>query len=165
MTTTMCGSTDSGSGVSGVSETGLASFSPALLGVLDAMVETGQIAHAHRRHQLVALVHLADTPVEGVGGLFHVDHHRGQQVRDALVDRQFEHLGVDQDQPHLVRLGLVEQRQDHRVDTDRLAGTGGTGDQQVRHLGQIDDHRLASRCPCRGSSPAATTCRDIPCWR
>ena len=38
----------------------------------------------------------------------------------------------------------VEQAQDHGVDGDRLAGAGGAGDQQMRHAGEIDDHRLAA---------------------
>ena len=48
----------SGSGVSGVSESGLGSLLPAF-GVLDAaLLKAGEVAHAHRRHQLVALLHL-----------------------------------------------------------------------------------------------------------
>ncbi|EXI75159.1 MAG: hypothetical protein AW07_01394 [Candidatus Accumulibacter sp. SK-11] len=113
-------------------------------GIADALVETGDVAHPHRRHQLVALVHLADAPVERVGSLLHVNHDWRQQVRDALVDRQFEHLRVDQNQPYLVGLRLVEQRQDHRVDAHRLARAGRSGDQQVRHFRQIDDQRLAA---------------------
>ena len=44
----------------------------------------------------------------------------------------------------MVRLGLVEHRQDHRIDADRLARTGGAGDQQVRRLGQVGNDRLAA---------------------
>ena len=40
-------------------------------------------------------------------------------------------------------VGLVEQRQDHGVDADRLARAGGAGHQQVRHLGQVGHHRVA----------------------
>ena len=44
----------------------------------------------------------------------------------------------------MIRLGLVEHRQDHRIDADRLARAGRPGDQQVRRLGQVGDHRLAA---------------------
>ncbi len=78
-----------------------------------------------------------------MAGLAHVGHHRAQQVRDAFVDAQFQHLRVDQDQAHRISLGLVQQRQDHRVDADRFAGAGGAGHHAVRHLGQVRHHRLA----------------------
>ena len=39
---------------------------------------------------------------------------------------------------------LVEERQDHGVDRDRLARAGGAGDEQVRHAGEVGDHRLAA---------------------
>ena len=116
-------------------------FSLAGLGHL--LVETGQIPHTDGRHQLVAFFHLGHAPVERVRGVLHVGHHRREQVRDAFVHRQFEHLRVDHDQPHLVGLALVEQRQDHGVDTHRLAGTGRARHQQVRHLAQIGHHRVA----------------------
>ncbi len=40
--------------------------------------------------------------------------------------------------------GLVQQAQHHRVHRDGFTRTGGTGHQQMRHLGQIDHHRLAA---------------------
>ena len=116
------------------------------------LVVAGQVAHAELAHQLVAPLHLADAPVQRVGRLLHVGDDRREQVRDALVDRQLEHLRVDQDQAHVARLGLVEQRQDHRVDADRLARAGGAGDQQVRHLARGRRRPGCRRCPCRAPS-------------
>ncbi len=63
-------------------------------GLLHLAVVVGDVAHTERRHQPVAAFHLADTPAQRIGGLFHVGDHRCQQVRDALVDRQLEHLRV-----------------------------------------------------------------------
>ena len=65
-------------------------------------------------------------------------------MRDAIVDRELEHLGVDHDEAALLRREPVEQRQDHGVDRHRLARAGGAGDEQVRHAGEIGDHRLAA---------------------
>ncbi len=62
---------------------------------------------------------------------------------DAVIDRQFQHLGVDQDHPHVFRIGLEHQRQQHRVQAHGFTGTGGTGHQQVRHLAEIRHHRVA----------------------
>ncbi len=65
-------------------------------------------------------------------------------MRNAVVDGQFEHLRIDHDQPALVRAEPVDQAQDHGVDGDRFARAGGAGDQEMRHAGEIDDHRLAA---------------------
>ena len=56
---------------------------------------------------------------------------------NSVVHRQFQHFRVNQDEFAGVRRELVEQRQDHRVDGDGFARTGGAGDQQVRHACQI----------------------------
>ena len=74
-----------------------------LLGIAHLLVVAGEVAHAERGHQLVAPLHLRHAPVERGCGLPHVGDHRRQQVRDALVHRQLQHLRVDQDQPHLLR--------------------------------------------------------------
>ena len=52
---------------------------------------------------------------------------------------ELDPLGVDQDHAHLVGRRAHEDRGDHRVDEARLAGAGGTGDEQVRHLGEVGD--------------------------
>ena len=74
----------------------------------DARVVAGEVAHTQRRHQPVAPLHLPDAPAERVGGELDVGDDGRQKMRNALVDRQLEHLRVDQDQSHLPRLGLVQ---------------------------------------------------------
>ena len=115
-----------------------------VLGFLDLGIEARQVTHAHLRHQLVAALHLGNAPAQGIGGVLHVGDHRAQQVRDAFVDRQFQHLRVDHDQLGVIRPGLEQDRQDHGVHTHRLTGTGGTGHEQVRHFRQVGNHRLAA---------------------
>ena len=149
MITTMYGSGSSGSaarfGISGFGlEQRIEQRLAGVLGVLHLLVEAGQVAHADRRHQLVAPLHLGDAPAQRVGRFLHVGDDRREQVRDALVDRELQHLRVDHDHAHVFRAGLVQQAQHHRVDRHRLAGTGRAGDQQMRHLGQVDDDRLAA---------------------
>ena len=65
------------------------------------------------------------------------------QVRHLAVLGQFEHLRVDHDHLDLVGPARHEQAEDDRVHAHRLAGAGAAGDQQVRHLGQVVDERLA----------------------
>ncbi|OQB99364.1 MAG: hypothetical protein BWX79_03157 [Alphaproteobacteria bacterium ADurb.Bin100] len=115
----------------------------ARLRLVDLGVVAGQIANAQLAQQLVAALHFAHAPVQAVGGLLHVGHHGRQQVRNAFVERHFQHLGIDHEKAHITRLRLVEQAQDHGVDPDRLAGAGGARHQHVWHLGQIGHHGIA----------------------
>ena len=96
------------------------------------------------RHRLVAGLHLPHRPLQRDDGLAGLRHHRRQQVRDVVVNRKLQHLGVDQDQLALVRRQPIEQRQDHAVDRNRLARAGGAGDQQVRHACEVGHHRVAA---------------------
>ena len=126
-----------------------------VLGILDLLVEAGQVAHAHRAHQFVAALHLGHAPAQAVGGLLHVCDHRRQQMRDALIDAQFEHLRVDHQHPQFLVRGLEQQAQHHRVDRHRLARTSGTGHQQVRHARQIGDRRAAGDVLAQGQRQRA----------
>ncbi|MNF85650.1 hypothetical protein D3C84_680560 [compost metagenome] len=65
-------------------------------------------------------------------------------MRDPLVDRELQHLGIDHDEAQILRRRLVEHGDDHGVDPHRFTGAGGTGHQQVRHLGEVHHHGL----PC-----------------
>ena len=65
-------------------------------------------------------------------------------MRDAVVSRELEHFRIDHDEPAPLGLHAVDERQDHGVDRDRLARPGRAGDEQMRHAGEVDDHRLAA---------------------
>ena len=105
------------------------------LGFVNFVVVAAQVAHAQLAHELVATLHFTHAPVQAVGGLLHVGDHGGQQVRNTFVDRHFEHLGVNHQQAHIAGLGLIEQAQNHGVDTHRLARTRGARHQHVGHFG------------------------------
>ena len=107
------------------------------------LVEVLQRARAGERHVGVALLHLAHEVLERDRGLLGRGDHRRQQVRDRVVVRELDLLGVDEHHPHLVRRGLQQDRGQHRVDRARLAGAGRAGHQQVRHLGQVGADRAA----------------------
>ena len=106
-------------------------------------VVAGDVTHADLGEQVVADLHLLDRPVEGVRGLLRVGHHLGEQVRDAVVLGELDLLGVDEDHPDLLGRGPHEDRRDDRVDARRLAGAGLTGDEHVRHLGEVHEDGLA----------------------
>ena len=112
--------------------------------VLHAGVEPVDVADAEARHLLVAVLHLAHGPFQRDDGLFRVGDDGGEEMRDAVVDGEFQHLRIDHDQPAFVRPQPVEQREDHRIDGDGLARARRAGDEQMRHLGQFGDDRLAA---------------------
>ena len=112
--------------------------------LIDARVIAVDVAHAHLRHLAIAVLHLGHHPFERDHGLFRVGHHRRQQMRNAVIDAEFQHLGVDHDEAALVGGELVEKAQDHGVDRHGFARPGGPGNQQVGHLGEVGDHRIAA---------------------
>ena len=83
--------------------------SPRAERVLHAGVVAVDVAHAHLRHLAVALLHLGDHPLQRDDGLLRVGDDGGEQVRDAVVDGELEHLRVDHDQPALGGRELVEE--------------------------------------------------------
>ena len=110
------------------------------------LVEGPDVPGAHRPEAPVAVLHLRHQPVEDqgpVGG--EVGHHRAGEVGEPLVRGQLDHLGVDHDEPQVPRRVLIDQAGDERVHEDALARSGGAGHEQVRHLGEVGDHRLPER--------------------
>ena len=108
----------------------------------DLGVEAGDVLHADLREDLVALRHLRDEPLEGGRHALGVRLDRDQEVREVVVDLQLDHLGVDHDEAQVLRRAAVEERDDDRVDADRLALAGRAGDERVRHLGEVLDDGL-----------------------
>ena len=84
-------------------------------------IVTGYVPHTDLRHQAVAVFHLPHSPFQRHDRLLRVGHHRRQQMGDAIINTQFQHLGVDHDEPALVRGHAIEHRQDHGIHTNRLA--------------------------------------------
>ena len=111
-------------------------------------------------HRPVAALHLAHGPLESYDRLSRIGDDRGQQVRDALIDRQLQYLRTDHDQPEVLRRQLVQQREHHCVDHDRHVGTRRACDQQVLQLripGRtadvlvVDQRQVSPGSPGRGA--------------
>ncbi len=100
--------------------------------------------------ELVTLLHLHDRPAQGGHGWLGVDHHRHQEVGKTGEVAELDPLGVDQDEPQVAGGGLQEKSGQHRVDAHALARTGGPGDEQVGHSGQIAEHRMAAHVRPQG---------------
>ena len=65
-------------------------------------------------------------------------------MRYALVNRELEHFRIDQDQAHLVRIGLIQQGQNRGINADRFTRARCARHEQVRHLGKISHHWVTS---------------------
>ena len=113
-------------------------------GFEQARIVAVDVAHAELGHFLVTLFHLANRPLQRDHGLFRVGHDRRQQMWNAVIDGEFEHLRIDHDQAALIRPQPINQAENHGVDGDRFAGAGGAGDQQMRHACEIDDDGFAA---------------------
>ena len=102
-----------------------------------------EVARVVELHELVAVLHLLDHVVQHSRRVLHVGHHRHQQMRDAVVVRQLDLLGVDHDHAHLLGRAAQEHRRDQAVDAAALARAGGAGDEQMRQPGQVGVDGLA----------------------
>ena len=107
------------------------------------LVEVVDVLEAEGGQVVVAGVHLAHHPLQGLGRLLRGGDDRGDEVGDALVDGQLHPLGVHQHHAHLLRGGTHHDRGNHRVDEGGLTRTGLPGHQQVRGLGQVGDDVVA----------------------
>ena len=88
--------------------------------LFDLLIEACKVTYARLGHHLIAAFHLANRPFERSDRLFRVDHDRREKVRNAFIDRKLKHFRVDHDEAALLRWQLVHEREDHRVDTNRL---------------------------------------------
>ena len=71
-------------------------------------------------------------------------------MRQAVVGGELDPLEVDEDHPDVVRGRFAEQARDQGVDHDALAGAGRAGDEQMRHLREVDRDRATRDIPSEG---------------
>ncbi len=111
--------------------------------VAETLLVGVDVADADGGEQLVAHLHLADDPLQGLGGSLRMHDHRGEQVRHVAEMTELHTLRVDEDEPDVLGGRPREQRRDEGVHQRGLAGTGRSGDQQVRHLREVHHPRPA----------------------
>ena len=121
------------------------------LAAQELLVVFGNLPFTCDAEQLVAVVHLdaeglqrADYLV-GIGDdSFFLVRQLGQiMLLQQAVEIQLDLLGVYHHKLQLTRMLCEEQRSDDGVQADRLTSTGGTCNEQVRHLGKVHEERLA----------------------
>ena len=62
-------------------------------------------------------------------------------MRETVIARKLDALGVDHDQANVLGKGAHEQGRDDGIDHHRLTRTGRTGNKQVGHLCKVGDDR------------------------
>ena len=105
----------------------------------DCAVEVVYVLEPERGEVVIASIHLFDHPLKRFGGLLGVGDDWRDEVRHTLIGGKLDALRVNQYQTNLGGLSAHQNRGNHRVDERRLTGTGCTGNQKVRHLGEICD--------------------------
>src|SRR5438876_897848 len=101
------------------------------------------VSRLEGEHRFVAFFHLLHHAVEqGFGIGFNIADHRAAEVGQFFVRCQFDHLGVDKHEAHLLGGILADEPGDQIIDEDAFAGPSGAGNQEVRHLDQIFHHGL-----------------------
>ncbi len=76
---------------------------------LDAFVIARDVTHAHLAHGAITVFHFAHRPFQGDDCLVRVGHNRGQKMRDAVIDRQFQHFRVNHDKAAFFGLQTIKQ--------------------------------------------------------
>ncbi len=125
-----------------------------MLGIEHALAELlvvfRNLAHLRLLEEVVAGIHLDAERVEGADDLLDVGDdgllligHFGEVVAvDGGIEGELDLLGVDKHELEFGGMLAVEQRSEHRIETYRLTGTGGTGHEEVGHLGEVGDEDL-----------------------
>ena len=114
-----------------------------LFGLFDFGIIARKITDIHRREHMVAPLHLVHDPAKRQRGLFGVHDNGQEQMGDAVINLELQHLGVDHDHSYIFRRGLKENAHDHAIHRDTLTSARCARHQKVRHLGQILHHHIA----------------------
>jgi hypothetical protein len=108
------------------------------LGVLAHELVVGfDVADLPLGEEAIPLLHDPHRVAKGEGRFLGIADDRRDEVGDAVIAGEFHHLRVDHEELDLVRRGIEENAADHGVDHDALARSGGPGDENVGHLGQV----------------------------
>ena len=120
-------------------------FFTQLFGILAQLVVFGKVAHLGVLQQGVPAFHLMHGPLQDTLGFVGFGHHGTRQVGDGFVRVKLHLLGIHQHELHFIWTFGEQPAHQDGVDAHRLAGTRGSRNQHVRHLGEVIDHRFPRR--------------------
>ena len=87
----------------------------------DMLIVFRDVSHFGALHLFIAHIHFADNPAQRFDGALRIGDHGRDQMRDAVVRRQFQLFRVDHQEAELGGRQPIQQRQDHRIQPDRLS--------------------------------------------
>ncbi len=88
---------------------------------------------------MISLFHHLYRVQQDSTGFLRVFDDRTEEMRDSIPECKFQSFRVDEDKLDILRFGPVKDAGDERVEAHTFSGTGSTGNQKVRHDGQICD--------------------------
>jgi hypothetical protein len=94
------------------------------MGHTDAGIKRGDIANACLSHVPVPLFHFNSDPSECEKNFFRLCDNGNDEVGKAIVDLEFDDLGVDQNKTEIVWAETIEKAQEESINTDRFARAG-----------------------------------------
>ena len=81
---------------------------PPTCGLFHLPIKPCHIPDTQCRHQSIAPFHFCNTPIKCMRGFFHICHDRSEKMGNTIIDRQFQHLRVNQYEAHFFRCGFAQ---------------------------------------------------------
>ena len=106
-------------------------------------VETDNVSHADAREHFIAAFHFIDQPAQREQNFFRIGHDRKGKMRKRVVMLKLDHFRIDHDEAQLFRRESKEHAGDERINANAFASASRASHQQMRHLREIRDDRLA----------------------
>ena len=107
-------------------------------------------AHTGFGEALVARIHLARHFEQSARREFRIGDRGLDEMRDAVVDRKFDALGIDEEHLHFIRRRTHEERCDNAVEADALPTPRRACHEQMRHLTEIAENGAARNIFAQG---------------
>ena len=89
------------------------------------------ITNTHTIEQGITSFHFAETPLQGLEGFLWLCDYRGEQMWNIIVKLELDNLRVNKNHLYIFKASLIQNRKNQRVYTNRLSGTGCTGNQHM----------------------------------
>ena len=129
------------------------------------LIVVAHVAHSHFLKHLVTVLHFLHEAVEclddtvGIGdnGFLLARSLCKEILLQISIYAELHAFGIHKDKLQFRGTFLVEQRCDDGIQSHRFSFTGGTGNQQVRHLGQVGDKYLVAHRAAQAHGQLGTT--------
>ncbi len=105
----------------------------------NAAVVGADVPHAEAVEHGVAALHFADAVLEGLEGFFRFGDDGRHKVGDVVVELELDDLRINEHEFDFFGRALVQDREDDGIDADGFARASCARDEEVGHLGEVDE--------------------------